>query len=385
MRKFDVRSVTGALFVALISLGGCMEPDFAGPEGSRDDLDGVELGSVEQLTYMGDLGVGLGSPVATGSTIGLSNDWLPPCGYSNAPDASYTWTAPSTGTYVFSTSGSSFDTILHLRLYNTTTSLGCNDDSNGTYQSTVSVNLSAGQTVLAIIDGYGSGQGTYRLNITAGSSIPTGAHLWLKADAGVVSSSGKVSQWLDQSGNGRNASMATASRQPSFVSGALNGKPVLRFNGAQSMYLDTFASPTTFTVFIVGKNSNPSESFSMILGPGGNAPNNQMRWEGGSRALFVGTGNNLPVITSSIGNTRVFHALSTRYDGGTMTVYRDGNATSSHSFSTSGPWTLASVGSYYSSYYMQGDLAEVLIYARALSEAERGSVNSYLRSKYNLP
>jgi hypothetical protein len=34
---------------------------------------------------------------------------------------------------------------------------------------------------------------------------------------------------------------------------------------------------------------------------------------------------------------------------------------------------------------MQGDLAEVLIYARALSEAERGSVNSYLRSKYNLP
>jgi hypothetical protein len=179
--------------------------------------------------------------------------------------------------------------------------------------------------------------------------------------------------------------MATASRQPSFVSGALNGKPVLRFNGAQSMYLDTFASPTTFTVFIVGKNSNPSESFSMILGPGGNAPNNQMRWEGGSRALFVGTGNNLPVITSSIGNTRVFHALSTRYDGGTMTVYRDGNATSSHSFSTSGPWTLASVGSYYSSYYMQGDLAEVLIYARALSESERASVNSYLRSKYNLP
>jgi hypothetical protein len=385
MRKYGVRTVTSALFVALLSLGGCMDPELASSEGSQEELDGVELGSVEQLSYMGDLGVALGSPVATGSTIGLTNDFTPPCASSSAPDASYTWTAPSSGTYVFSTMGSSFDTILHLRLYNTTISLGCNDDSNGTLQSTVSVNLSAGQTVLAIIDGYGGSQGSYRLNISGGSSIPSGAHLWLRTDAGVVLNGSQVSQWLDQSGNGRNASMATASRQPFFVSGALNGKPVLRFNGAQSMYLDTFASPTTFTVFVVGKNSNPSESFSMILGPGGNAPNNQMRWESGSRALFVGTGNNLPVITSTIGNTRVFHALSARYDGSTMTVYRDGNATSSHSFSTSGPWTLASVGSYYSSYYMQGDLAEVLIYARALSEGERASVNSYLRSKYNLP
>ncbi|HSK03046.1 MAG TPA: hypothetical protein VK932_17465, partial [Kofleriaceae bacterium] len=356
MRKFDVRSAASALFVALISLGGCMDPESTDSAGSQDELDDVELGSVEQLSYMGDLGVGLGSPVATGSTIGLTNDFTPPCASSSAPDASYTWTAPSTGTYVFSTSGSSFDTILHLRLYNTTISLGCNDDSNGTLQSTVSVNLSAGQTVLAIIDGYGGSQGTYRLNINGGSSIPTGAHLWLRADAGVVLNGSQVSQWLDQSGNGRNGYMPTVSRQPSFVSGALNGKPVLRFNGAQSLILENYATPTTFSVFIVGKNSKPTESFSMILGPAGSAPNNQMRWEDGSRALFVGTGNNLPTSTSSIGNTRVFHALSARYDGATMTVYRDGSAKSWNSFSTRGPWTVACIGSLYSSYFMLGVL-----------------------------
>lgn len=218
------------------------------------------------------------------------------------------------------------------------------------------------------------------------ATIPSGAHLWLRADAGVYpggASGSRISNWYDQSGNGRNASMATTSRQPYYYSGVLNGWPVIRFNGAESMYLDVFAQPVTFTVFVVGRNRNPSESFSMILGPGGNAPNNQLRWENGSQALFVGTGNNMPIITSSIGNTRAFHALSARYDGSTMRVYRNGSLISTHAFSTWGvPWTLASVGSWYSSYFMQGDLAEVIIYARALSESERSSVNSYLQNKY---
>jgi len=221
--------------------------------------------------------------------------------------------------------------------------------------------------------------------------MPTsGLHLWLRADADVyngatlLTSTGLASQWRDQSGNGRTASMATTTRQPTFVPGALNGRPVIRFSGAQSMNLNVFSQPTLFSVFVVGKNSLTSESFSMILGPGGNSPNNQLRWNNGSQALFV-TQNAGTIVTSPIGNTRVYHALSARYDGSTMTFYRDGNAMSSTNFTTTAPWTIASVGSWYSTYYMTGDLAEVIIYDRALSEAERASVNAYLRSKYNLP
>jgi hypothetical protein len=179
--------------------------------------------------------------------------------------------------------------------------------------------------------------------------------------------------------------MTNPARQPELVAGALNGLPVIHFAGSQSMYLDRYATPTTFSVFVVGRNSMPDDSFSMILGPGGNEPNNQLRWESGSQALFVGTGNELPVVTSSIGDTRVYHALSAGYDGSSMTVYRDGNASSSTAFSTTGPWTLASVGSWYSSYFLVGDLAEVLIYDRALSEPERATTDAYLRDKYNLP
>lgn len=372
----NFRISMSAALTTLLCLGGCLESAAPG-----------ETDSIEQFSFLSDLGVGLGSPVTTNNTTGRSNDYQPSCvSNSAAPDASYTWTAPSSGSYVFSTSGSSFDTVLEIRQYNTGISLGCNDDSNGTLQSTVGVSLSGGQTVMIVVDGYGANNGSFQLNISGGTSIPSsGLHLWLRADAGIVPASGsQIFQWQDQSGNGRNATMATVSRQPSLVGSAINGRPVVRFFGAQSMYLDIFTQPTTFSVFVAGKNSLASESFSMILGPGGNSPNDQLRWENGSQALFV-TQNAQTIITSSIGNTRVYHALSARYDGSTMNFYRDGNATSSTSFSTSAPWTIASIGSYYSSNFMVGDLAEVILYDRALSEAERASVNSYLRSKYNLP
>jgi hypothetical protein len=371
-----------AVSTLLTSASGCIS-DFEAPEAT---------GTVDQETFMGDLGEALGSPVVTGHTSGLTNDYTPTCiPSSTAPDASYTWTAPATASYQFTTAGSTFDTVLEIRAANTNLSMGCNDDSNGTLQSSVTVNVAAGQTVMIVIDGFGSATGQYRLNISSlgggGVQIPTlGLHLWLRSDAGLSAPhGGRVPQWLDQSGNGRHATMGTTARQPFHFTGALNGHGVVRFFGAESLSLSILSQPTHFSVFVVGKNNKTTESFSMILGPGGNSPNNQLRWENGSQALFVGTGNNFPIIRSSIGNTRTYHALSARYNGSTMSVYRDGGLRSSHNFVTSGPWILASVGSWYSSEFMQGDLAEVVVYDRALSENERLSVNAYLRSKYNLP
>jgi hypothetical protein len=224
--------------------------------------------------------------------------------------------------------------------------------------------------------------------VQAQSGPAAGAQLWLRADIGVTVNSTKVSDWADQSGSGNNASMPTntnSARQPTLVTYALNGLPVIRFGGVQSLILKTPVSPNSFTIFVVGKNSRTDGNFSMILGPGGNTPNNQLRWQNGSEVLLVGTGNNLPIIQRSIVNTQIYHALAVRYNGSTLTVYRDGNLMSTDSFTTNGPWTLAQIGAWYSTYFMVGDLAEVLIYSSSLSESDRLSTNSYLRAKYALP
>ena len=219
---------------------------------------------------------------------------------------------------------------------------------------------------------------------TAVAAPPPGSKLWLRADVDVTVSTGLVSNWLDQSGNGNHAWMTTVSRRPTLVNGALNGLPVVRFNGAQSLIMTTPVSPTNFSIFVVGKNSVPTETFSMILGPGGNNPNNQLRWENGSSILTVGTGNGMPATTTTIGNTRTHHVLGLRYNGSTMEVYRNGAWMGNRSFTTTGPWVLSQIGAWYSSYFMQGEVAEILIYNSALSNTDFNNATNYLRNKYAL-
>jgi Concanavalin A-like lectin/glucanases superfamily len=385
MLRSLTRSTHAVVFMslaALASIAACAEDasDVAkGPPPEHVDV------ARQEIYFDADLGSAMGNAIATGNTCASGNEFAPVCATSAAGDLAYYWTAPSSGTFTFTTTGSGFDTMLQAFNDAQTQSLGCNDDANGTAQSSLSLALSAGQRITIVVDGYSTDCGSFTLNVSGGSSVPTsGLGLWLAADGLALSNGAKVSTWPDQSGNSRNGQMTAVARQPTFVTNALNGRPVVRFGGAQSLSLSSPVQPTTFSVFVVGKNSMPSETFSMILGPGGNWPNNQLRWENGSQALFVGTSNGMPAVKSPIGNTRTYHVLSATYNGSMLSVYRNGGLVSNHSFSTNGPWTLAQVGAWYSTYFMQGDLAEVMVYDRSLPGSERSSVESYLRSKYAL-
>jgi len=81
--------------------------------------------------------------------------------------------------------------------------------------------------------------------------------LWLDAaDASTITLNGStVSQWNDKSGNGRNATQATAANQPTYTASGLNGKPVFTFDGIND-YLTHNLFPTNLTainLFIVAK------------------------------------------------------------------------------------------------------------------------------------
>lgn len=101
--------------------------------------------------------------------------------------------------------------------------------------------------------------------------------------------------------------------------------------------------------------------------------------------MFVDTAASPLITTSTIGNTRVFHAPAARHDGLMQSVYRDGSLVSPITSSLSGPWRLGSLGSFYSDAFLHGDIAEILIYGRPLAEAERLEVDDYLHNKYHLP
>ena len=109
-----------------------------------------------------DLGSALGSPVATGSTIDEDASLALPCGAeAGSPDSVLAWVAPADGTYVFRATGG-FNVVLGVsRTCDPATLLGC-----GGSQYVVELALTAGESLLIAVSGYGNQVGGWALDIS---------------------------------------------------------------------------------------------------------------------------------------------------------------------------------------------------------------------------
>ena len=130
----------------------------------------IEESDVESVSHALSLGAALGHSLASGSTCGLNNSVTPICAISTASDMTYEWTAPSAGTFTFTTTGSgtNFNTALQVASYTSpSTIVGCNDNVSSTNdRSSLSLSLSSGTKLLVEIDGHASLCGNYQLGIT---------------------------------------------------------------------------------------------------------------------------------------------------------------------------------------------------------------------------
>ena len=142
-----------------------IDSDFDGLHGCLDaDCASDSACDTSQGDY--DLGTAVGSSLATGSTLGQGNEWSQTCAASNAEDVAYLWTAPTSGTYTFTTVGSTYDTALGVWLANGLSSTACDDDGGGSFTSSISLNLHGGERVVVVVDGYSTNAGDYVLNIS---------------------------------------------------------------------------------------------------------------------------------------------------------------------------------------------------------------------------
>src|SRR5437867_1892699 len=226
-------------------------------------------------------------------------------------------------------------------------------------------------------------------------TVTDGLQLLLKADAGVTATGGKVTAWQDQSGKGNNASQAAEDKSPLLVDNAVNGKPVLRFDGvddflevADSDSLSITGDITTFFVVkfddfgtyravwakTVANQPGPNDWYTL---PGSGIPR-AYRGDGTGQNGFADGGKALPAGKYLVAGYIMAGADMTHYYGNFASggrpinpaVIGDGN-TSLLIGTRDDRVTI-----------MKGDIAEVLIYDRALSSADRVSVVSYLVKKY---
>ncbi|MDQ3035601.1 MAG: hypothetical protein M3Y87_24560 [Myxococcota bacterium] len=156
-------------------------------DGIDDDMDGAadcadtqcscDAACISVSCPDADLGSAVGNGVAGGvlapGTCSERSDAS--CGSGGAGgEILYRWTAPAAGTYVITTEDTSgtlstYDTMLYVLDGSCSgMELACNDDSAFGLLSSVSVTLTAGQTVIIVLDAYGvTSSGDYVLNINA--------------------------------------------------------------------------------------------------------------------------------------------------------------------------------------------------------------------------
>ncbi|MBI5060064.1 hypothetical protein HZB60_09840 [candidate division KSB1 bacterium] len=113
----------------------------------------------------------------TGTTAGLTDNAAGACYNAGGPDAIYTLTPTNDAAVIVSLCGSGFDTGLTVRTGGScpgTTEVACNDDNGpsctGT-SSSLQFTATAGVTYWIVVDGYGTANGNYTLNLTLPASV----------------------------------------------------------------------------------------------------------------------------------------------------------------------------------------------------------------------
>jgi hypothetical protein len=248
------------------------------------------------------------------------------------------------------------------------------------------------------------GLGAQTIRKVGGSApfLPTnlsGLSLWLKADAGVTLSGANVTGWADQSGNGNNAS-ANSGQEPTFASSFSNSKPAIEFSGISQVMQIADANSLDFLTtssFIVLKYIGQGTGNNIVYFKNANAgsPANPAMYglvaktaEDGVASFSMNVGGWVDYPTSIDITNTVPRILSMIYDGADQNVYSNGGL--SNTFSIGGNIAtstgLLQIGGYNQSFdaaeYFYGQIAEVIMYNRAVTGTERQQVETYLNTKY---
>lgn len=205
-----------------------------------------------------------------------------------------------------------------------------------------------------------------------------GLKMWLRSDAGITLSAGNVSQWDDLSGSGNDAAQTDTSIQPALILNAINNLPVVRFASDKLTTVSIDIGERT-EFMLIRQNGLYFGNYHGILANLGD-PYYQL-YVGGS-----GTFNSY--ITAPIDHNSVFlssyqyfcRVISTT----NVDFYNNGTAGISGPHAASNTNQPIMIGNYGAN-YLNGDIAEIILYDHALPDSQRTKVQNYLNDRYAPP
>jgi len=199
-------------------------------------------------------------------------------------------------------------------------------------------------------------------------------------------------QWTDKSNFAHNAnSVGGATTRPTFRTSVLNSKSVVRFDGTDDCLS---INPVAWAQSLSGMTIIAVSKFTSTSGTRTLTTTDQE-----DMGIFIDTNYNVSMAGASADTGTAadadFHIHTLKFDGtqadnATRLVYRiDGTAETLTFTGTVGATTSASNGTIFigcddGAEFMNGDVAEFLMFNKALSSAEMSDVESYLTTKWGL-
>lgn len=255
--------------------------------------------------------------------------------------------------------------------------------------------------VVSAMNAAGESADSAEVSVTTVTPDPPELVTWFKADALTGLADGAaVSVWPDASQHGFDAGQNTASRRPTYVAGAINNQPAVRFSNSGGTYL-SFARPVQddFAIFCVyrssqgiGTGTHFYEGAGLVNGEVSTVVNDFGMSLNVNGRLLAGTGNpDTTVASGSSGfNDGQPHLVTferIRSTGGALELFVDGE---SQGTATGGRQSLVTpaqlvLGAQQTLiHHLQGDIAEVKIYDGVLSDAQRMTEETALACKYGI-
>jgi hypothetical protein len=232
--------------------------------------------------------------------------------------------------------------------------------------------------------------------------IPT---LWLKADALSLNDDDPVATWPDSSGQGNDASQATAGQRPKYKTNIINGKPAVLFDGTDdnltltatlAKLLSADGAGTVYAI-VRADSTSPTEQDQGIIRETSDAVHLQFVESGTDVLQAKNDDGSADTVTKAYTFGQFALAMWLHHPDGfsvespyNLYVGLDALGWGDVANVASGATTSAALGNTLiigkagASGYLKGYIAELLVFPRAHTYAQRRHVWSYLAAKYAL-
>lgn len=218
--------------------------------------------------------------------------------------------------------------------------------------------------------------------------------LWLDANRGVTLSGSSVTNWADQSGNAFNAVPSAVAARPTYVTSSANGYPTIDFDGTNDELWVNDAAALDLTAWhffavplidnqknynaILVKGNDSFENYEMI-GFSDASLHMPIYWTDATRT-FPNTTTSQLTATANVFEYSYSSAVGRDVYRNNTNIQTDNESKtpSTNNFSLYIGNERNTTGR-----FLDGDLAEVIMYNTPLNSAQRIIVNNYLAAKYN--